>query len=398
MNHLTKNFLEYFFLFGILMLPLYIFSFNLFGIPTNVSETIIVFYLSFFVALKRKTILENIQSLPSWYTLSIFLIFLGIISSILYPGNFSLHGLGIIKGWFVLPVLFSFSGFMLFKKDSFFKIFYAIYSSSFFVALSSIIYLFQKNLTFDGRLKAFYLSPNQLSMFLIFSFFIFPLIMTKMKSSFSKILLVISFIPIIISTYLTFSYSVWISAFISIIFSAILIGDFFFKKNGTVLMVLSIFVLFVFFQINNQKMLSVFNERSSLYSRVMIWKSSFKIATDNPLFGIGPGNFQKKYLEYQKFFPPYLEWAVPHPHSLYFSFWLQAGILGLIGVVIMLFKSILFLVSNKKTAFSAALLVSILYISIHGIFDTTVWKNDLSYLFWLFILMIPSTENQKSSL
>ena len=27
--------------------------------------------------------------------------------------------------------------------------------------------------------------------------------------------------------------------------------------------------------------------------------------------------------EYQKHFPPYLEWAVPQPHNLYLAFWLQ---------------------------------------------------------------------------
>jgi len=51
------------------------------------------------------------------------------------------------------------------------------------------------------------------------------------------------------------------------------------------------------------------DSRSSLASRVMIWHSAGKIIVDNPIMGIGPGNFQNKYLEYQKmikrFLPPF---------------------------------------------------------------------------------------------
>ena len=57
----------------------------------------------------------------------------------------------------------------------------------------------------------------------------------------------------------------------------------------------------------------------------------------NPLFGIGPGNFQNKYLEYQKYFPPYLEWSAPQPHNIFLAFWLESGLLGLAGFVIIAF-------------------------------------------------------------
>ena len=111
----------------------------------------------------------------------------------------------------------------------------------------------------------------------------------------------------------------------------------------------------------------------------------------NPFFGIGAGNFQKNYLALQPYFPPYLEWAVPHPQNLFLSFWLESGLLGLISFVGILYFSMQPLLkkeSVKKNTPSAKLLVAFfIYIIIVGLFDTPYWKNDLSAIFWIFIIL-----------
>ena len=119
---------------------------------------------------------------------------------------------------------------------------------------------------------------------------------------------------------------------------------------------------------------------------MIIWNSSAKIIRDNPAFGIGPGNFQKEYLDYQKYFPPYLEWAVPQPHNLYLAFWLQSGIFGLIGFLLLVYFWLgnLFKKIRQKNSFfglEAVLAEIMLYIIIVGLFDTPVWKNDLALVF-----------------
>jgi len=108
----------------------------------------------------------------------------------------------------------------------------------------------------------------------------------------------------------------------------------------------------------------------------------------NPVFGIGPGNFQKTYLEYQKYFPPYLEWAVPQPHNLYLAFWLESGLSGLIGFIWLL---VLFFRDNKKAReynleTGLLCLAIILYFLIHGLVDTTYWRNDMAVIFWAVIV------------
>jgi O-antigen ligase len=95
--------------------------------------------------------------------------------------------------------------------------------------------------------------------------------------------------------------------------------------------------------------------------------------------------FQKYYLDYQKYFLPYLEWSVPQPHNIFLAFWLEAGILGLLGFLWLIF--LFFKTSIKKTAIHkneyAIILAAIICILVQGFFEATYWKNDLSAVFWI---------------
>ncbi|MEK7124040.1 MAG: hypothetical protein AAB851_04070, partial [Patescibacteria group bacterium] len=102
------------------------------------------------------------------------------------------------------------------------------------------------------------------------------------------------------------------------------------------------------------------------------------------------------YLGYQKYFPPYLEWAVPQPHNLFLAFWLQTGIAGFCGLILIIFSFFkektaalkqngggLFHHQNYNFWLAAAMSV----ILIHGLIDTPYFKNDLSALFWLILAL-----------
>jgi O-antigen ligase len=126
----------------------------------------------------------------------------------------------------------------------------------------------------------------------------------------------------------------------------------------------------------------------------MIWKTSEKLIQDNYLWGIGPGNFQNKYLEYQKFYPPYLEWAVPHPHNIFLAFWLYSGIIGFAGFLILLGFFFREFFAEQKSALKFMALGIMLVILIHGLFDTTYFKNDLAVFFWLAYLGMMKSGNK----
>lgn len=373
----------------ILSAPLYLIKFSVFGIPTNVLEILIVLSLIAFVGTQKINfdIRKNIK-----YVIGIGLIIAGLIISTLVNKNYA-QGFGIIKSWFVLPILFGFVIYNYAKtKKKIEKILSLLYFESFAVAAISLIYYLNGNLTYDFRLQAFYLSPNYLAMFLAPSIFIgLYFIRNEYKklaknanyiSLFSQI---ISLIAIIYAIYLTYSYSIWISIFLSLAIISLLRINKFWKLANTIILC-SIIVLAL--QIKNDKFLNMFNnfERSSISSRIMIYKSSFKIIKDNLIFGIGPGNFQNKYLEYQKYFPPYLEWAVPQPHNLYLAFWLQSGILGFTGFILLIsfwIKNIIKYIKRKNSLLAATILGIIFSILIQGLFDTPYWKNDLAFVFWI---------------
>jgi membrane-bound ClpP family serine protease len=98
---------ENFIYLSIIASPLYLLRFEFFGIPTNLLEIIIL--ITFLVWLLEKNCFKFN------YTKILFLIillFLGLISSAILKENHT-TSFGIIKGWFVFPILF---GFIVYNK------------------------------------------------------------------------------------------------------------------------------------------------------------------------------------------------------------------------------------------------------------------------------------------
>lgn len=403
---------------SILLLPFYLVRFSVSGIPTNLLEMLIIIAILFWLFKLNKS--SAIYSLPKIYWLSFLLIFLGLIISSFLNSNW-LSEAGIIKSWFIIPFLF----FLLLmdqidsavKAKRVLRFFYVLSAS---VGLISLLYLLNGILTYDGRLSAFYLSPNYLAMFLapgiIIGFWSLlqyvipaPASRAQAPAGIQKInrvdsgsmagmpmekrpfyFLLFSLAIMLIAFYFTFSYGAWLAVFLSLLITLGL-TNFFSRKQKIKFFSAFVFLLLIalIFQLPNKKISDIFQSdpRSSLASRMMIWQSAWKIGTDNPIWGIGPGNFQEKYLEYQKYFPPYLEWAVPQPHNLYLAFWLQTGILGLSGFFILigywLNQTAKMLRHQKNNLFQAAPFCVMFYFLLHGLIDTPYWKNDLAVIFWM---------------
>ncbi|MDP1845651.1 MAG: O-antigen ligase family protein [Candidatus Moranbacteria bacterium] len=331
----------------------------------------------------------------------ILLILIGITLSVIANRNYYV-GLGILKGWFVFPIIFGIIFYDALKKDDSLlgKTLLALFFSGAAVSAAGAVYKISGFLTYDGRLRIFYDSPNQLAMFLAVPFLIgiikiekfgfekLQALASKKKAELWKVGAIISgLLLILLNLYLTKSYGAWLALAIVLIVIFWLKYRTFRHRIG--LLILIFLAAIIIGQTKSQKLegLANFGGRSSLDSRVMIWKSAGRMIKDNPLFGIGPGNFQNKYLEYQKYFPPYLEWAVPQPHNVFLAFWLEAGFIGLVGFVLLLAQ---FFKDNKKAIennrlYGILCLAIIIYFLIHGLIDTTYWRNDMAFLFWTII-------------
>lgn len=398
----------------LLATPFYLVHLAIWGIPSNIMEIMVLFSFLFSFWNKKIEFDEKIyQKIKPYFWPIIILLSSLLISAFLNPNPKT--ELGIIKGWFIIPLLFSWV--IIREIDSRKKVekaLHYLYFGIFSVGLIGLFYLWSRHLTYDSRLQAFYLSPNYLAMFLAPGIFIGKYFLeTNLKNLFQHhyekkdpglFFSFFSLMTILITFYFTSSYATWISVIGSLLLLELIrSGKKLFRSKYFFAFIL-FFAILIAFQTSQKKFHSFFSlgEKSSLTSRIAIWKASESILADNIIVGIGPGNFQEKYLEYQKFFPPYPDWAVPQPHNLYLAFWLQGGILGIFGFLLLITlwikNSLKFSLKQKnglQPLFSIILGI-IFYILLHGLVDTPYWKNDLALIFWaIFVLGIIMTKEKK---
>ncbi len=387
------------YLFTIFCMPLYLVHVVILSVPTNLFELLVLISLLFFLFYKKTSLFSYLSTIPTAALIGTFLLILGIILSILFSDTEKLTGFGILKSWFLLPMFFSYAlyGSLLEKKISVENIFFSMYCSTLLVAVMSLGYKVLGLVTYDNRLQAFYQSPNYLAMYLAIGIFLGGYFIQKEYpiKKYSKYFwfYLTNTLLISLTIYFTYSYAAWLAIALSLLFLLLIIRP---KKIFVISTTLLLLLALIFFlQINTPKFQDFyhFSDRSSMSSRLMIWEVAIILIKKNPILGIGPGNFQSSYLSLQLLFPPYLEWAVPQPHNVFLAFWLESGIVGLSGFLLLLFwifsTTLKMLLGDKKnTVFTAPLFGFFVYTILHGLVDTTHWKNDLSFLFWIFITIL----------
>jgi O-antigen ligase len=376
---MTIKITKYLIYLTIFLLPSYLAKFSVLGIPMNMLEILMLAVLASWLIFQKMDIKSFLKlSFRKHVLICIGLILGGLLASTLISGNYA-TGFGIIKSWFVLPLLFSWAVMQIIPSEEKKNIFEAYFLSALTVAILSLGYYVFGVVTFDGRLQGIFNSPNYLAMYLA------PSIIIGAEGILRKISnkkYIISLLFIISSFFLTYSYSAWMAVLASLLMAYFIKG----KKFSLRLMVaISLILLALFVSQQNTEKFGNFEKysRSSFESRIMIWKSAGKILKDNLIFGIGPGNFQEKYLEYQKYFPPYLEWAVPHPHNLYLAWWLSGGIASFVGFLALIFFWFREMSAKEKNSQWAISLAIMLCWLLHGLVDTTYFKNDSAVVFWL---------------
>ncbi|MEK7452793.1 MAG: O-antigen ligase family protein [Patescibacteria group bacterium] len=416
------NFLDKIIYFLLLMIVFifqtYLLRFEIFNIPTTFIELCIYFTLSLYIILifidNKKEKLGKIreifyQNKPLFFGISIFII--GAFVSSMFSSDTRIS-FGIFKAYFIDPLLL-FIIFISIVSENRIKYFILSFVfSGIFISIISIVYLLLGKVTYDNRLESFFNSPNFLAMTLApVILAIISILLNSKKYKRLNLFLLGSLIIVFIPFILTYSYGAILGLFIAIFFSISLSLKSTKFKIMLSLMILILSLIIFYFQLGDKKTQDIiFNDqRSSIASREMIFESSLLILKDNYIFGIGPGMFQEYYLNYQnKFKEPYLEWAVPYPHNIFLAFWIQNGIFGLAGFLIILisvFSDSIKLVRRSQPSFTASvgLFVSsfFIYFSIHGIVDTPFWKNDLALTFFLFlgVVLILKSEllNSRSS-
>lgn len=389
----------------VFLFPFYIIRFSVFDVPTTVVEIVIYILFALWLVFiwKNKVNFHLVLGVLSENKLlftGLFLFVFGAFLAALLSADVK-TSFGLFKAYFIDPVLF-FAVFVavfditnikkalqVFALSSFFVLFLSVFS-----LLSGKLSVFFSPITYDLRFQGIFHSPNYFAMFLaplvlIAFYFIF-----ESKAIFLKIIWIVAFTLSCVALFFTFSYSAFFGVFATIIFASFYYAKGKFKFILPLLMFIFGFIL-LFSQASSPKMQAILTKdsRSSFTSREMIWSSAIEILKDNYIFGVGPGMFQKHYLDYQeRFDKQYLEWAVPYPHNIFLAFWIQNGIIGFAGFLMILFwvwriwkRSDL---SPERSDLPTLAMSFFIYFLIHGMMDTPYWKNDLALIFFFFLAVI----------
>jgi len=156
-------------------------------------------------------------------------------------------------------------------------------------------------------------------------------------------------------------------------------------------------LLFAGSQLSTSKFeqLTDMSERNSITSRIQIWHTSLVILRENPILGIGLADFQRVYEDTipTLHFPPH-EWLVPEPHNVYLATWLHTGVFGFLAFLGMGVHGVRALRQRyvHRDWLWVGLGIGFLTMYAHGLFDTTVWKNDLAVIFFVWYMLLISTK------
>lgn len=395
---------------AVFLIPFYFFRFSLLGIKTNVFEIFVL--VSFFLTLFEPKSLKRL-SVKSIWLLPVAFLTVSLITAFLSSDK--MNALGIWKGWFLVPIVFAWVINKNFDPKSLWRGLLPLFVSMVVVSLWAILQkaglfttLFYQtgDATFNqyisqGRVFGPFESPNFLAMFLVPTMFITLPIAEQVKQRIGKIVFLFTYaLPILalcfsgsragiiafavgLCVYLNYRYINLQKAknrqpFYSGLFVTILAG---------------VNLLYLYYAINVARPSSASDQL-----RVQIYRYSVDLLKDNFSFGLGLGQFQNKIAQISagnvSFHDAGLGVAL-HPHNLLLAVWLNLGLAGLI-VLLWLMVSFFKNVFSSNSPIRAASIAAMFAILIHGLFDTTYFKNDLSAIFWLVFISSIIIKNEKN--
>ncbi len=401
----------------IIVSPLYILRadpvipFTKIQIPTTFLEVLILFtvILTLIDFIKSGA---KIRNLRTSFDLPIIIFLLSAILAVLISVDFK-GGLGILKAYFIEPILFYYCLIYQLRKNNNFFIISSLFIAGIWVSALSLVQKVTGGFTLaphelaQGRVSAVYNSANSLALFLgpiiilsfwfflkkrfqyriiglsVLAFFLLDFIWTKSRGGLISLVasLIIFMYFFTIDRYLKPAVSlkrlkrIWfVPILIAVIASLIFLSNFYQKTN--------------FIPFNHGQ---PYTQGDTLQIRYFIWAGTMKMLKDNFVFGVGLNGFKTVYTNRYRL-PQYQE-QFQYPHNLLLTFWTEMGLFGLFAFLLIIVRSFRliiekFLISKENNLFGITLLGILSYWLIHGLVDVPYFKNDLSLQFWIIISMI----------
>ena len=425
--------LNWAFLILVFSLPSYLIRFNLFHIPFTLLEIMffVYFYFWFFenyeklfknIKLKLNAFRKKEKSPILNYPFS-FAIILFVLSSFIAVAiaDFSNSAMGIYKAYFIEAVFIFILSFDFIKKEGKEKIIFALASSSLLLSLFALWQRFNESFWLGGgeRVSSIFPYPNALGLFLgpiiiLIYFQIINYIKKEKKEWIKIIFLVITFTTSFLAIYFAKSDGALIAVLASLFFFSLFIS----RRFLIGFLVLGLLAIIIIFSQNTLRTYVLDKIQLKDFSgevRKQQWKETWKMMTSSPhlfIFGTGLSNYQKEIKPFHQdgiFFnkdrdPDFRRKIVifdekykaehwrpveiyMYPHNILLNFWTELGLLGLISFLALITQYFYFGFKfiKKNKVFALGLMAIMLEIIIHGTVDVPYFKNDLSFLFWIFV-------------
>ncbi len=272
-------------------------------------------------------------------------------------------------------------------------------------------YLFNLRIEKVYRLHSTFGNSNQMAGFLAMTISVYVGFLFSRKFSRQTLLMLICILILMITTLLfTFSRGGWIATFTGVSF--ILFVQVLFKKYRLKTLVSYAFpallVIFVFF-ISSSDLVNRFNTMTqddtevTLYGRHLAWTGTVEMIQDNPITGVGPGNYSKAFRAYQ---PPGLMDPYMFAHNDYLHFISETGVLLIPVIIWMLYR--LFLHGFQKIqngdrqirGITLGAMGGIVAILVHSIsdFNLHIPANALLFTVLAAIVVAPGMENESGKM
>ncbi len=356
----------------VFLLPTHLWRFSLLGWPTNFWEVLVgLTFLLTFPFWRR----EEKPPFPFWLILSGLFLAAGLFGGLILASD-KLVALGIIKSWFVVPLLAAWTFYFISRRQPETLIFGLASLVLFLSVVALEQFLSGEFVTLDGRVSAFYSSANLLAMILLPAILVLLGFLAREKlASWPRLFLMVAAFLGLLALGLTFSFSALIALLVGLGFLLIL-------RFGRRARWFS-FSLFLLGLVLLGSKLGDWGVPSSVSARLQIWRVAGELIKQNPLWGIGLGDFLAAYQPLaRKLFSPPLELLVPHAHNFFLESYLLLGLFGLLGFLGLIFG--LIRSAYQKRSFWLPAFLALL---IQGLFDTIYYHPALAAIFWLFIVL-----------
>lgn len=385
----------------IILLPTYLFRSKIGFLPFTFLE--ICLLTTLFGWLINKIFFDKETFLPTFkfFYLPVLLIIIAASVSIFFSPD-KISAAGIWKAYFIEPILFFFVLRDVNKKENGKKI--ILYSLGLIGLLVAVFAVYQKFSAFGiaqpswilpekRRVTSFFTSPNAIGLFLgpimliYFGWLIdnFKNGILKFKNLFICLVLILGAIAICFSV----SQGSWLGLLAGLIFFSFV----YFSKKWTAAALILAGAITLGAPWLREKIIPIilFKDLSG-QNRLILWQMAKNFLVNSPMnfiFGAGIGGFAE--MQNQLRDPLKME-PLLYPHNIFLNFWLETGLLGLLGfiaVLISFFKKTKDVINkNLLSALNVGIASAMIYVLIHGLIDVPYFKNDLAVLFWIIISLI----------